>query len=261
MRFRDKVALITGGASGIGARIACDFAREGAKIAIFDIHEAGSIVEKMIKDDGGEAIFVPGSVTRKDDVEKFVRKSFDTYGAADYLINSAGILKDSMFIKMSEEDWDQVIDVNLKGTFLVTQAVVRRWIDAARTDRREKITDYPDRRIITISSMAANGNVGQTNYSASKAGTIGLTLTWAKELVRYNIRSHAIKPTIIDTGIVEHLLSKQDGRWKTYFEEHIPFGIGKPKYVSDSVLFLCSKESYFLNGQILEVNGGLVGEV
>lgn len=260
MRFKDRVALITGGASGIGARAARDFAREGAKIAIFDTQDAG-VIEKMIKDDGGDVIFIQGSVSKKDDVENFVRKSFDAFGDADYLINSAGILRDSMFIKMTEEEWDQVIDVNLKGTFLVTQAVARRWVEAARGEHKEKITDYPDKRIVTISSMAANGNVGQTNYSASKAGIIGLTLTWAKELVRYNIRSHAIKPTLIDTGIVENLLTKQDGKWKNYFEEHIPFGIGKPKHVSDSILFLCSKESYFLNGQIIEVNGGLVGEV
>ena len=259
-RFDGKVAFITGGASGIGEAVSKDFAKEGAKVVLFDIDEKnGKRVESEIKSKKGEALFIEGDVRKMDSVEKGVAQAFEKYGTVDFLVNSAGILQDGMIHKLSEEKWNNVIDTNLKGCFLCLQACAKRWIEKYSKNPKEKITDYPDKRVISISSQAAEGNIGQINYSASKAGLIGMTKTAAMELIRYNIKVHCVMPTLIETPILGELLSKEDGKWRKYYSERIPLGIGKPKYVSDAILFLCSQESSFMNGVIVPINGGRLG--
>ncbi|MGV9202580.1 MAG: SDR family NAD(P)-dependent oxidoreductase [Promethearchaeia archaeon] len=261
-RFEGKVAFVTGGASGLGKRTAIDFAKEGASVILFDIDaEKGNNVEHEITDEGGEAIYIEGDVREKGSVESGVEKAYKEYGTVDYLINSAGILQDGMIHKLSEERWDNVINTNLKGCFLCLQACATRWIEEAKTDKKEDINDYPDRRVVSISSQAAEGNIGQINYSASKAGLIGMTKTAAMELIRYNVKVHSVMPTLIETPILGELLSKQDGKWRKYYSNRIPLGIGKPKYVSDAIRFLCSDESSFTTGVVLPVNGGRLGKL
>lgn len=257
MKFKGKVALITGGASGIGAQTAEDFAKEGAKVVILDIKKnEGKSIERKINDNNGEALFIKCDVSKKLDVESAVNTAFEKYGDIDFLINSAAILIDGMIHKLSENDWDAVIDTNLKGTFLCIQAVSKYWINSAEANKKENITSYLDKRIINVSSMAANGNIEQIAYSSSKAGIIGMTYTCAKELIKYNIRTHAITPTLIDTPMIKDLLEKENNKWRDFYEKRIPFGIGKPSNVSRVILFLCSEDSYFMNRAILEINGG-----
>ncbi len=273
MHFKDKVALVTGGASGIGRETALEFARHGAKVAIFDINqkalEATHEELKKITGDGG-VIAVLGDASQKDNADACVEKTIERFGNVDYLINCAGILRDGLIAKISEADFDAVIATNLKGVFLFTQACVKAWtkaplekIKAAKAANKPAPgpNEFPDKRIVTISSMAAEGNIGQVAYAASKAGVLGITRTAAKELIQYNIKAHAVQPTLIDTPIIGDLLTKEDGKWKKFYEGRIPLGIGKPKNVADAILFLCSEESYFMTGSILQLNGGKLGEL
>ena len=256
-RFEGKVAFITGGASGLGEKTAKDFAKEGANVILFDFDKQnGQRVEKEVNDAGGDVLFIEGDVRIKDQVENGIKTAFEEYGTIDFLLHSAGILQDGMIHKLSEERWDNVIDTHLKGFFLVLQACVTRWINYCNENPKENISDNPDRRIITISSQAAEGNIGQLNYSAAKAGMLGMVKTAGLELIRYNIRTHAIMPTLIETPILGELLSKQEGKWRKYYSERIPLGIGTPDHVSKVILFLCSKDSWFMNGEIIGINGG-----
>ncbi|TXT67772.1 MAG: hypothetical protein BAJALOKI1v1_10037 [Promethearchaeota archaeon] len=261
-RFTDKVAFITGGASGLGEKTAKDFAAEGAKVVLFDFDaENGKRVEQEIKDAQGEVLFIEGDVRENESVQNGVQKAFDTYGPVDYLIHSAGILKDGMIHKLSEERWNDVINTHLRGFFFVLQACVQRWIDICKENPKDEIAEYPDRRVITISSQAAEGNIGQLNYSAAKSGMLGMVKTAGLELIRYNIKTHAIMPTLIETPILGELLSKDDGKWRKYYSGRIPLGIGEPKYVSQVILFLCSTDSWFMNGEIIGINGGRLDKV
>jgi len=244
-KFDGKVAFLTGGASGLAERAAKDFAAEGAKVVILDFDkENGLRVEKEIKDAGGEVLFIEGDVRKSDSVEAGVNQAFEKYETVDFLIHSAGILKDGMIHKLSEENWNDVINTHLKGFFLTL-----------------KIADYPDRRVIAISSQAAEGNIGQLNYAAAKSGMIGMVKTAGLELIRYNIRSHAIMPTLIETPILGELLSKQEGKWRKYYSGRIPLGIGESKYVSQVILFLCSDAAWFMNGEVIGINGGRLDKV
>lgn len=256
-RFEGKVAFITGGASGLGAETARDMAKEGAKVVLFDIDAVkGKEVEKQIIDTSGDALYVEGDVRIMDSVDKGVNTAFEKYGTVDFLIFSAGILQDGMIHRLSEEKWDNVINTHLKGFFLTMQACVKRWIENCKENPKEQIAEYPDRRIITISSQAAEGNIGQLNYAAAKAGMLGMVKTAGLELIRYNIKTHAVMPTLIETPILGELLSKQDGKWRKYYSGRIPLGIGKESYVSKVIMFLCSEDSWFMNGEILGINGG-----
>jgi 3-oxoacyl-[acyl-carrier protein] reductase len=262
VRFDGKVAFITGGASGLGEETAKNFAKEGAKVIIADFDkENGTRVEKEIKDVGGNVLFIDCDVRKASEVEHAVKTAFEKVGAVDFLIHSAGILKDGMIHKLEEERWDDVINTHLKGFFLTLQACTKRWIDICKDNPKEKIADNPDRRVITISSQAAEGNIGQLNYSAAKAGMIGMVKTAGLELIRYNIRTHAIMPTLIETPILGELLSKQEGKWRKYYSERIPLGIGEARYVSRVILFLCSDDAWFMNGEIIGINGGRLDKV
>ncbi len=259
-KFEGKVAFVTGGASGLGEKTAKEFASNGAKAIIFDKDSKnGKRVEEEIKKADGIALFIEGDVRKIDSVKKGVAEAFEKCGTVDYLINSAGILKDGMINKLSEENWNDVIDTNLKGCFLCLQQCAIRWIEETKKNPKKTIAENPDKRVVNISSQAAEGNIGQINYSASKAGLIGMTKTAAMELIRYNVKVHCVMPTLIETPILGELLSKEDGKWRKYYTERIPLGIGVPKYISDAILFLCSEESKFMNGVILPVNGGKLG--
>lgn len=271
MNFKDKIILITGGASGIGKETAIQFAKKGAKITIFDLNEEdleSTYIETM--KNGKSCLKFAGDVRKKDDIARCVDATIEKFGDISCLVNCAGILKDGFIDKISEQVFDEVIAVNLKGVFLSIQACVTKWIkepkaiiQAAKNEGKPipHPTTFPDRRIVNLSSMVAEGNIGQVAYSASKAGIIGMTKTAAKELIQYNIRTHAIMPTLIDTPIFEKLFSIDDGKWRKYYESRIPLGLGKPKYIADVIMFLCSKESFFMNGAIIPVSGGRLESV
>jgi NAD(P)-dependent dehydrogenase (short-subunit alcohol dehydrogenase family) len=262
-RFEGKAVIITGAASGIGAQTALDFAREGASVALLDAQaERGAGVVAEIRRNGGRALFFRTDVTSSNDVAESVGGAFEAFGEIDFLVQCAGVLRDALLEDVTEELWDTVLNVNAKGTLFTAQAVVKRWLAAAAANPKEAVTEHPDRRIINVSSLAADaGQAGQTCYAASKAAVIAMSKSWSKELWRYNIRCHVVVPALIDTPMVSGLLQKDGAKWKRAFEEVMPFGIGKPSYISDAILFLCSDEFYFANGEVLRVNGGKLGSL
>ena len=263
-KFDGKSAFISGGASGIGNKIAMDFAASGANVAIVDVQEdLGNKALETLKAAGpGKAIFCKASVSDVEAINKAVDDTVKEFGDIDFCINCAGVLRDFLITRFDEKKWDFTIDVNLKGVAVCTQAVATHWSKVSKAKAKEKgvkylpILENPPRVIVNIASMAADGNMGQLAYSASKAGVVGITLTAAKELNRYNVRAHAVKPTLIATPIIGDLLETQDGKFKKMYESKIPFGIGKTEYVSDVVTFLCSEGGYFMNGCIIPINGG-----
>ena len=244
MRLKDKVALITGAARGIGRETALLFSQEGAKVVICDVIDEGQKVADEINDKGGEALFVKADVTDREQVRRMVETVKERFGRIDILINNAGVLRDAQLLKLSEQDWDLVINVNLKGVFNVTQAVVPLMIEQGKG------------KIINVTSVVAlYGNFGQTNYVASKAGVIGLTKVWARELGRKGINVNAVAPGFIQTemtaGVPEKILAMM--------RERTPLGrLGTPRDVANAYLFLASDEADYINGAVLSVDGGLV---
>ena len=244
MRLKDKVALITGAGRGIGRETALLFAQEGAKVAVCDVIDEGQQVADEIVERGGEATFAKTDVTDREQVRKMVETVKGRFGRIDILVNNAGVLRDAQLLKLSEEDWDLVINVNLKGVFNVTQAVAPLMIEQGRG------------KIINVASVVAlYGNFGQTNYVASKAGVIGLTKVWARELGRKGINVNAVAPGFIQTemtaGVPEKVLEMM--REKTPLQR-----LGTPRDVANAYLFLASDEADFINGAVLSVDGGLV---
>ncbi|MDF1554578.1 MAG: SDR family oxidoreductase [Deferrisomatales bacterium] len=256
-RFAGKTVLITGGASGIGAQTARDFAAEGAAVVLFDTQgDAVDRVADEIRGAGGKAVSYTVDVTSVAEIEANVDTAFAAVGEVDLLVQCAGILRDALLKDVTEAQWETVMGVNAKGILFTAQAVVRRWLAAAAAAPEPTAAAYPDRRIVTVSSLAADGQAGQTCYAASKAAIVAMTKSWAKELGRYNIRSHVVMPALIETPMVRELLEKDGAKWRKAFEELMPFGFGKPSYISDAIRFLCSDEFYFANGEVLRVNGG-----
>jgi NAD(P)-dependent dehydrogenase (short-subunit alcohol dehydrogenase family) len=243
MRLKDKVALITGAAGGIGEATARRFAAEGARVAVNDADAAGAEkVAQQIQAAGGQALPVPGDVTRKAEVEEVVRRVTAAWGQVDILVNNAGINRDAMAAKMTEAQWDQVLGVNLKGTFLTAQAVL--------PGMRERGWG----RVINTSSIGALGNIGQANYAASKAGVIGLTKTLALEYAKYGVTVNCVAPgatmTAMVAGIPDHIKAK--------IVEKIPMGrIAGPEEIANAHCFLASEEASFITGQVLFVDGGM----
>jgi NAD(P)-dependent dehydrogenase (short-subunit alcohol dehydrogenase family) len=242
MRLKDKVAVITGSGRGIGRALAIAMAKEGAKVVINDIDEepAKEVVE-TIKKNGGEAVYCTNSVFPLSSAEAIIKKAIDSFGKIDILVNNAGVIKDAMVHKMTEEDFDIVINTHIKGSFCCTKA--------AYSYMREQKSG----RIINITSYAGiRGNVGQANYSAAKAGIIGLTKANAKEFGRYNITVNAIAPnakTRMVESIPEDVLKS--------FAKQIPLGrFGEPEEMAPAVIFLASDEGGYITGQILPVDGG-----
>lgn len=245
MDFKGQTVLVTGGSRGIGAAIAKAFAKEGANIAL---NFAGSITAaeetaKAIIDLGGKCKIYQADVSDLSQVEAMIKKAEEDFGGIDILINNAGITKDSLFMRMKEEDWDSVIDVNLKGVFNCSKSVVRGMIKKRKG------------KIISIASVVAlSGNIGQANYAASKAGIIGFTKSLAQELGSRNIQVNAVAPGYIETTMTESLPQNI----KEELIKKIPSGrIGSPEDVANTVLFLASENASYITGQVISVNGGL----
>lgn len=244
--MKDKVALVTGGSRGIGKEIALGLARKGANVAItYNSNEslAQEVIED-IKQFGVKAIAIKGNSAIEEDVNNIVSKVEEELGTIDILVNNAGITKDNLIIRMKSEDWDDVLNVNLKGTFLTTKAVVRGMMKKRYG------------KIINISSVVGvSGNAGQGNYSASKAGVIGFTKSMAKELASRGIRVNAIAPGFIKTDMTDVLKDEI----KEELLRNIPLGtLGDPKDIANAVNFLASEESDYITGQVINVNGGMI---
>jgi len=244
MRLQGKVAIITGAARGIGRETALLFAAEGAKVVICDLLDEGEEVAEEIRSRGGEAIFYKLDVTDREAVKRMVDAVVERYGRIDILVNNAGITRDAQFLKMTEEDWDKVIAVNLKGVFNVTQAVAPVMVAQGKG------------KVVNAASVVAlYGNFGQTNYVASKAGVIGMTKVWARELGRKGINVNAVAPGFIQT----EMTAKVPEKVLQMVRERTPLGrLGTPRDVAYAYLFLASDESDYVNGAVLSVDGGLV---
>jgi 3-oxoacyl-[acyl-carrier protein] reductase len=244
MMLKDKVCIITGSARGIGYAIAEEFARNGAKVVLSDVLEDtldDSV--KRLSETGTDVFGVVADVTDSDQVSTLVKSVTEKYGSIDVLVNNAGVTRDTLLVRMSEEDWDLVLKVNLKGAFLMTQAV-------AKVMMKQR-----SGKIVSISSVVGlMGNAGQANYSASKAGLLGLTRSAAKELAGRGICVNAVAPGFIET----EMTAKLSENAKAAFLDGIPLKrAGQPLDIAKTVLFLSSSASDYITGQVLGVNGGL----
>jgi 3-oxoacyl-[acyl-carrier protein] reductase len=244
LKLTGKVALVTGAAQGIGKAVALLLAQNGADIVVSDINlEKAEETAKEIESIGLKAIAIKVNVANLNDVERMVEAILEKFGKIDILINNAGITRDKLILRMTEEDWDAVLNVNLKGTFNCTKAVVRH------------MAKQRSGKIVSIASVVGEmGNAGQVNYSASKAGVIGLTKTIAREFAQRRINVNAIAPGYIETPMTEVLPEKV----KEELKRLIPMErLGKPEDVAEAVLFLVSEESNYITGHVLNVNGGI----
>jgi len=251
MRLKDKVALITGGAAGIGKATAVRFAEEGAAVVICDVDRQGG--ENTLRELGPAAGFYRVDVTDRGSVDSWVDRVLKKYGRIDVLVNNAGIVRDSLLVKMKdgelirqmpEDDFDLVVAINLKGVFNCTQAVVPAMIRQTGGV------------ILNASSIVGmDGNLGQTNYIATKAGVIGMTKVWARELGRHNIRVNAVAPGFTATEILTSMPDKVLEGMKA----RTPLGrLGQPEDIANAYLFLASDEASFISADVLRVDGGIV---
>ncbi|MBC7329412.1 3-oxoacyl-[acyl-carrier-protein] reductase [bacterium] len=245
MRFEGKVAIITGAGRGIGKAIAERLASEGADVVVCDIDKeaAERTAEEIRSKYSVKAIAISADVAKEGDVNSMVEETIKNFGRVDFLINNAGITKDSLLLRMSEEEWDKVIAVDLKSVFLCTRAVIRHMM-------RQRFG-----RIVNISSVIGlRGNVGQANYASAKAGIIGFTKSSARELAGRNITVNAVAPGYIQTEMTERL--PQDVREEML--KQVPLGRpGQPEDVAGVVAFLCSEDASYITGEIIRVDGGM----
>ena len=239
-----RVAVVTGGSRGIGKAIALKLANNGARVAIYATRESEAVNQTLseLKATGSEAMFVPCDVSNFEQVKASIDSVIEQFGKIDILVNNAGITKDKLLMQMSEEDFDDVISVNLKGTYNTVKACIRPFI-------RNKYG-----KIINISSVVGlMGNPGQVNYAASKAGIVGLTKSLAKEYAAKGITCNAIAPGFIATDMTEDLLDKQEG-----LINMIPMKkVGNPEDIANLALFLASDMSSYITGEVIKVDGGM----
>ncbi len=245
MRLKDKVAIVTGSARGIGLRTAERFAEEGAAVIICDLNEeAVAEAAKAINDKGGKALGLAANVTNKDQVEAVIAKTIEAYGKLDCLVNNAGITADNTLLKMDENEWDRVIDVNLKGVYNFAQSAAK------------SMAETGGGVILNTSSVVGiYGNFGQTNYAAAKWGVIGMTKTWAKELGKKGIRVNAVAPGFILTPMTEKMPDKVLDMMKGKSPLR---DLGRPDDIANAFLYLASDEARFVTGTVLSVDGGVV---
>jgi 3-oxoacyl-(acyl-carrier-protein) reductase len=244
MTLKDKVALVTGAGRGIGEAIALTLAREGAHIIVNDFDQAGAqATVAKVEALGRQALADGANIADRGQVKALFQSIKDTFGRLDILVNNAGITRDGLLLKLSEEHWDQVMAVNLKGVFNCTQLAA------------EMMREQAYGKIVNLSSASAQmGNIGQVNYAASKAGVIGMTKTLAKELAKFNINVNAVAPGFILTPMTEAVPDKV----KDYLIKGIPLGrAGTPEDVADAVSFLVSEKSAYITGQVIACNGGM----
>ncbi|MEH7178388.1 3-oxoacyl-ACP reductase FabG [Neobacillus vireti] len=243
MKFTGKVALITGGAQGIGKETAKQFLREGARVVICDYDESAgrNAVEELNHEN---VTFMKVDVTDSSQIDEMVQTTIGMHGRIDILINNAGITLDGFLTKMNESDWEKVISVNLSGVFKCTKAVAPSMLNQGSGV------------ILNASSVVGlYGNIGQTNYAATKAGVIGLTKSWAKEFGPKGIRVNAVAPGFIETGMTAAVPEKI----LNVMKEKTPLKkLGKPSDIASAYLFLASDDANYINGTVLSVDGGLV---
>jgi 3-oxoacyl-[acyl-carrier protein] reductase len=244
MRLTDKVSIITGAGQGIGRATALKFASEGAKVAVCDINQA-SVDDTVdaITTQGGTAAGWRIDVTDKDSIARMVAGVMAKWGRIDTLVNNAGIVQDAQFKKMTDEQFECVIDVNLKGVYNCTKAVV------------DIMLEQNSGVILNASSIVGiYGNFGQTNYAATKFGVIGMVKTWARELGRKGIRANAICPGFVETPI----LSSMPEKVVRMMEDRVPMGrLAKPEEIANTYAWLASDEASYINGAVIEVSGGV----
>lgn len=245
MRLNDRVAIITGAANGIGLAAALRFAEEGAKVILADYDEtAGIEQEKALVAKGYDVRFIQVDVANRESVGSLIQQTINHFGKIDILVNNAGITRDAMLLKMTAEDFSRVLDVNLTGVFHCTQAVVPHLVEQGYG------------KIINTSSVTGvYGNVGQTNYAASKAAVIGMTKTWAKELGRKGINVNAVAPGFTMTAMVAKMPEKIIDQMKSVVALQ---RLGNPSDIANAYLFLASEESSYVHGHVLQVDGGIM---
>ena len=245
MDISNRVAIVTGSGRGIGRAIALKLAEVGATVVVNDIGDAepvNSVVEE-IKAMKGQSLAIMADVSSASDVAGMVETTISTFGKVNILVNNAGIARDQLAMRMSEDDWDAVLNVNLKSVFLCTRAVLRHMIKQRWG------------RIINMASIVGIvGNPGQANYASAKAGVIGLTRTIAKEVASRQITVNALAPGFIDTEMTQRLADN----WKEELKKRIPLGyFGSPRDVAEAVAFLASEEARDITGQVLSIDGGM----
>ena len=245
MRLLNKVAIITGGSNGIGLAAVTRFIEEGAKVVIADLDEAqGKVMEAGLNEEGKDVYFVQVDVANRESVQNMVKSVIAKYGKIDILVNNAGITNDAVLTKMTAEQFDAVMNVNVKGVFNCTQAIVPVMVAVGG-----------GRIINTASVTGVFGNIGQTNYAASKAAVIGMTKTWAKELGRKNITVNAVAPGFVKTAMVEKMPVEVIGR----LLQLVSLGrIGETKDIANAYVFLASDEASYITGHTLHVDGGMM---
>lgn len=243
-KLEGKIAIVTGGASGIGKAGAQLFANEGAKVIIWDLNEeAAALTIEEIGNAGGTAAFMKVDTAKFEEVEQAVNKIIEQDQKIDILVNNAGITRDATLLKMTTEQWNQVIDVNLSGVFNCTKCVAPHMV-----------ANSFGRIINTSSVVALYGNFGQTNYVAAKAGLIGMTKTWSRELGRKGVNVNAVAPGFIATDMVMKMPEKVLDAMKA----RVPLQrLGKPEEIAKAYLFLASDDSTYVNGTVISVDGGM----
>jgi 3-oxoacyl-[acyl-carrier protein] reductase len=249
VRFAGKTALVTGGGRGIGAATATRLASEGAAVAITDVDaEPAQETARAIEAEGGRALALACDVTQRAQVEDAVSRTVESFGRLDVLVTCAGVIRDNLIHKLSDDDWRTVLETHLTGTFLAVQAAQRHMV-AQRAGR-----------IVLISSTSALGNRGQTNYSAAKAGIQGMAKTLAIELGPFNVHVNCVAPGFVVTRMTEATAARLGLAFDEFQElvtQNIPLGrVGSPEEIASVIAFLCSDDASYVSGQVIYVRGG-----